>query len=110
MSVLDENNRFKYLFNLATGNHYIEEENTPENASWAKAELLEMYEKNAERAEAIIGLSIGMFTVNSKGSKIGAASSNATKTWIKRSTYNEILKCNEKRASWSRGLEWCEII
>ncbi|GIO36302.1 hypothetical protein J41TS12_11630 [Paenibacillus antibioticophila] len=98
MSVLDENNRFKYLFNLATGNHYIEEENTPENASWAKAELLEMYEKNAERAEAIIGLSIGMFTVNSKGSKIGAASSNATKTWIKRSTYKEIGKSLGKRA------------
>ncbi len=57
---LDENNRFKYLFNMATGNHYIKEENTPENASWAKSELTKMFEADArEEQMAFALLSIG---------------------------------------------------
>ncbi|WP_055107854.1 hypothetical protein [Paenibacillus ihumii] len=52
-NLVDDNNRFKYLFNMATGNHYIESENTPENASWAKGELLEIFERNAQIEESV---------------------------------------------------------
>ncbi len=40
-----DNNYFKYLFNMATGNHY--EENTPGNMQWARGRLEEIMEDSA---------------------------------------------------------------
>ncbi|MFD3259968.1 RHS repeat-associated core domain-containing protein [Paenibacillus lentus] len=80
-NLLDKNNNFKYLFNLATGNHYIKSENTPEKADWAKNELLNMFERNEKTEETMKALVIG---------SIGGPTNKVTKGWIKRSAYTEI--------------------
>lgn len=68
---LDDNNQFKYLYNMATLNHYEENENTIGNAEWAKAELVKLFEKAASD-EAIDVLGIGLI---SPGGRISKATS-----------------------------------
>ncbi|RTE10629.1 RHS repeat-associated core domain-containing protein [Paenibacillus whitsoniae] len=60
LNSLTDNNQFKYLFNMATLNHYDPNENTLENANWAQEELIKMYDsitQNEEAADSAMGFS-----------------------------------------------------
>jgi RHS repeat-associated protein len=66
----DNNNQFKYLFGLATLTSDYGEQNTPENAEWAKKELINMFDVNQQSWDSEVGTAtmiIGMVIGNQGG-------------------------------------------
>ncbi|KWX77768.1 hypothetical protein AML91_07025 [Paenibacillus jilunlii] len=53
-----DNNYFKYLYNMATGNHY--EESTPGNMAWARGELQQLLKDSAIMQDMMDSLAMGL--------------------------------------------------
>ncbi|MBW7474555.1 hypothetical protein K0T92_07340 [Paenibacillus oenotherae] len=68
----DDSNRFKYLFNLATGNHYIKEENTPGNAAWAEVELDKLLRRDERLNENTMDMAFGLLGIGGRINKVSS--------------------------------------
>ncbi|WP_338557091.1 hypothetical protein [Paenibacillus sp. KS-LC4] len=71
------NNQFKYLFDLATGNH--NKKNKEGVAKWAKAELEKMFEKAGRKEDTLNAVVDGMVGGIGSTVRIGTRASSAIK-------------------------------
>ena len=78
INVIEDNNRFRYLYDVATLNNFKKDENTIENADWATEQLVELFEKAGKVQKESETLAMGFIGPASVGTRAASLIKNET--------------------------------